>query len=477
MVARMRGWTAWALVCIAGACGGGDDGGGDGASADSGSGGAADASGAADGGRPDASSLDGGDPDGALADARTADAGGPDAAAGPGVVSFTVIPGTPWSQAGQRVFFLRADDSVVDIVLTDENGRAEAIFDEPGTIVADLRLDEPGSSAFILAHLGVAPGSDLRHWGATPDRSGTLVATGPAPEMPFGFGLETRCGRGDFGNPGVPIASINLAFCPPVIDVVWVAGGTIDGQEGIFSVYQPSVPVDAGSITITGTLRRDLVQSTRMSGIPEAASYTNMLYRMFGTNGLVVLDRGPEYDVPVNEGASVLVHPMHDLTGLGLRGWVYASWSIPLSGTTMEVGATVLHDGSPNVNVAAVLPPALRDSVFDRATGVWTWTEEGPNTPTAIDANISLVDPDLPRSWRIVAPGQGGSIRVPRLPPPYDDLNVAADTNVYSAQLNSIGHSRGYAPVVANIAGSVFYEAGEVGDITAVAASYVSVVQ
>ena len=179
----------------------------------------------------------------------------------------------------------------------------------------------------------------------------------------------------------------------------------------------------------------------------------------------------------MNEGASVIVHPMHDLTGVGLRGWIYADWSTPLSSVTMEVAATVLHDGSPSVNVAAVVPSPLGDSVFDRATGVWTWTEEGPNAPTAIDAYISLDDPDLPRSWRIVAPGQGASIRVPRLPSPYDDLNIAADSNIWLAQLISIGHSRGYAPVLANIPDGLFSEAGEVGDIAAFDAGYVSVVQ
>ena len=462
----MRVLSVWALLWVAGACGGGDDDGhdgGDGATADSGSGGAADASGGADGGRHDASPPDGGDPDAALADSGIADAGEPDASPGPGVVSFTFNLGPPWTQQGHRVFFLRADDSVVDIVLTDENGRAEATFDEPGTIVATLRLDAPGSSTVVFAHLGVPPGTEIRYGEGLPDRAATLTATGPAPDDPFGFGLETQCGR-VFSYRTDPVASVSLAFCPPVIDVVWTAGGTIDGQEATFSAYQPSVPVDAGSIEVKGALRRDVVQSTRVTGIPETIPYADMAYRVKGPHG-IVQDRESQYDLPIEGGAAVMVDPMHDLTGLGLRGFIYARWPDPLADTVVDVMATVPHDGSPNVNVSAAVPPALSDSLFDRTTGVWTWTEEGGNTPTAIQGFISLIDPDLPRNWRIVAPRQGTSVRVPRLPAPYDDLNITADSMLQGVRLNLITHSRGYAPILAGVDG--LYDAGEPGDVAA----------
>lgn len=460
----MRGWTVWAMLWIAGACGG-DDGGG-GSSADSGAGGAADASGGApdaSGGPDDAGSVDGGGLDGAPADASPIDAGDPDAATGPGLVSFTVNLGPPWTQVGHRVFFLRSDDSVVDIVLTDENGRAEATFDEPGTVVAHLRLDLPGASAILFAHLGVPPGTDIQYGTGLPDRAATLTATGPAPEEPSGFGLETQCGRG-FSGGADPVVTASLAFCPPVIDVVWTAAGTLDGQEGVFSAFQPSVPVDAGTIAVEGSLRRDLIQSTRVAGIPDGIPYADMSYRVIGAHG-IVQDRDIQYDVAVSEGAAVIVHPMHDLTGLGLRGRLYASWSDPLSDTVVDVNATVLHDGTPNVNVAAYVPPVLRDSVFDRASGIWTWAEDGPNTPTAVQGFIFLVDPALPRYWRIVAPREGLSLRVPRLPAPYEALNVAADSEVQGVRLNLLTHSRGYAPIVAGVDPSL-YDAGQVGDVT-----------
>jgi hypothetical protein len=160
-----------------------------------------------------------------------------------------------------------------------------------------------------------------------------------------------------------------------------------------------------------------------------------------------------------------MVDPMHDLTGLGLRGFIYARWFAPLSDTVVDVMATVPHDGSPNVNVAAALPPVLSDSLFDRASGVWTWTEEGGNTPTAIQGFISLIDPDLPRHWRIVAPHRGTSFRLPRLPAPYDDLNVAADSMLQGVRLNLLTHNRGYAPILAGVDG--LYGAGEAGDLAA----------
>ena len=466
MQVALRGWSVGMLLCIANACGGGgdDDGGDGGARIDSGGGSVADASGGgADGGGRDASSPDGGDRDGALPDASSPADAAPDAATGPGLVSFTVNLGPPWTQEGHQVFFLRADDSVVAVVLTDQNGRAEAMFDEPGTIVAHLRLDVPGSSHVLFAHLGVAPGTDIRYVADLTDRAATLVATGPAPEQPFGFGLDTQCGR-TFDSGTDPIATVQLAFCPPVIDVIWTAGGTVAGEEGTFSVFKPSVPVDAGSITVEGTLRRDVVQTTRVAGIPDVPA-ADMFYWVRGAYGRVQ-DGALQAEIPVDDGAAVTVDPMHDLTGLGLRGRVSANWYQPLSQTFVEVTATVLHDGLPDVNVASVVPPVISGSVYDRATGVWTWTEEGPNTPTAVQGFIYLADPELPRYWRVVAPHQGTSVRVPRLPPPYDDLNIAADTPIQDLQLQLVTHTRGYGPIVAGIEDAI-YDAGQVGDMTA----------
>jgi hypothetical protein len=457
----------WGLLCVAAACGGGDDDGGDdGTRADSGGGPAADASGGdggADGGRPDASAPDGGDPDGAPDDASSPpDAGAPDGST-PGLVSFTVNLGPPWTQQGHRVFFLRADDSVVSIAVTDDSGRAEAMFDEPGTVVADLRLDQPGASPTLLAYLGVAPGTDIRHGEGLPDRAGTLVATGPAPQQPFGFGLHTQCGQ-IFTFRTDPVATVELASCPPVIDVIWTAGGLVDGVETVFSVYQPSVPVNAGSITVKGTLRADLIQTTRAAGIPDVSD-ADLLYWVRGPHGRVQ-EGAYQIGVPVNAGVAQIVDPMHDLTGLGLRGRLITSWYHPLSDTAVDVTATLLHDGSPDVNFASVVPPVLSDSVLDRATGVWTWSEEGPNPPTAVQGFVFLNDPGRSRSWQIVAPHDGTSVRLPRLPPPYQDLNIAADSSVQDLQLQLVTHNRGYAPIVANIAG-VLYDAGQVGDMTA----------
>jgi hypothetical protein len=449
MKVGLGGLSVWVMLCASSACGGGDDDDGQGGRLDSG-GGAADASGGSpDGGEPDASAA--------------ADAGGADSSTGGDVVSFTVDLGPPWPHEGHRVFFLRADDSVVDIVLTDENGRAEAVFDEPGTVVAELRI-EPSAGAQIFAHLGVAPGTHIQYGHGLPDRAATLVATGPAPESPFGFGLETQCGRVFTANTE-PTATAQLAFCPPVVDVIWTAGGIVDGQEQIFSVFRPSVPVDAGSIAVKGTLRPDVVQSTRLAGIPTDVAFTDMFYRVRGAYGSVQ-ETGYQYDVPVSEGVAVMANSMHDLTGLGLRGRVAASWYQTLTDTVVDVSATVLHDGSPDVDVASVVSPVLRDSVFDRASGVWTWTEDGPNTPTAIQGFIYLTDPDLPRFWRVVAPRQGTSVRLPRLPAPYENLNIAADSVVQDLELQLLTHTRGYAPIVAGLEDTL-YEADEVGDITA----------
>ena len=97
-------------------------------------------------------------------------------------------------------------------------------------------------------------------------------------------------------------------------------------------------------------------------------------------------------------------------------------------------------------------------------------------TPTAIRGFVAIADPGPARSWRVIAPRRGTSVRLPRLPPPYDGLNVAPDSSISAVQLELITHSRGYGPLVADIEG-VLYDAGEVGDVTAVEYGFGDVVQ
>jgi hypothetical protein len=486
---RAPRWAGVISLSLSIACGGGrergdddGDGDGDGSQADDGGGAAADASGGdgAEGG--DAGHPDGGRGDGGQGD--PIDAAGPDAstadAAGPGLVTFTFEVGAPWRVSGQRVFFLRRDDSVIDIALTDESGRAQALFDEPGSVVLLARPDQPGARDIAVAYLDVPPGSDIYFGAPRRDRTGTLTATGPSPESPVGFGLETTCGR-SFSYRTTPTATVQLAYCPSLVDVVWTAVGRVDGQERTFSAYHPSVPVDAGSITVTEPLRPDVFQSNRVAGLPDVP-YFDGNYTIESPNGW--LQQGEyRYSAPMAGGSAVWVDPLHDLRDQGLRGRIHVQFSALLDGQQIafDVAATVVHDGSPSVDVAGLLPPRVPASVLDRASGVLSWTEEGGTPASALHAVI-FFDTTYTQSpvsyWRVIAPPDGTSVRVPRLPPPYDDRNIDADAPLNTFHLELVTHTRGYRGFLADIEGAIWGSSpGQLGDIVTVSHGFNPVVR
>ena len=440
-----------ALFSLFLACGGDDDGGGGGTPADGG-GSTADASddggGGNDAGRFDASS----DPP----DAALVDAAGPDASTGPGLVTVTVEV-VPYPLDSVTVFFLRADDSVIDVVSTDENGRAQAMFDEPGKVVLLLGFGMPELQLQLKGFLGVRPGTDIYHVGRPRVRSATLTFTGPIPDNAFQFGVETPCG---LANSVTPSVTLLLEFCGDETPVFWLARTLVGGQVRRFSAFAPSVPVANGSFEVKGPLREDLVQTTRVTGLPEAQD-ASMFYVVYGEHGRVQEGFTQGELTPV-DGSLTIFDPFHDLRDLGLRGRILTQVYRPGDNVT-DFMAWVDHDGSPDVDLAPMSPAFLGRVVFHRDTATWTWTEESPGTVTAVLGAVAVSAPERPFFWHVLA-ANGTPVRVPRLPPPYEVFNVEPDSLVTSAGVDLIGHSRGYGPVVADVEG-VIYGTGEVGDI------------
>ena len=338
------------------ACGDGDGGDDDGAAttADGGSGPATDASaapdgGGDDGGRPDGGRVDAGDADGGGA----IDAGRPDAAV-PGVVTVTV-EWAPYPVNDAVVFFLRSDDSVIDVVSTDADGRAQAFYEAPGAVVIQFGVGVPTSQQALLAYLNVTPGTAIYSGGPAGTRSGAVTVSGPAPADPLGFQIETACGSGAAATPTV---MANLQGCRDETHVVWVARGTVGGQARTSSAFLPSIPVqDAGSAAVKGPLRDDRIQMTRVTGLPDSQTFAAR-YRILGPHGTV--QEAPFHDglTPADRSVAFL-DAFHDLRGLGLSGNVLVSVA-PEGLNITTYGAWVEHDGASVVDLGPVARPCWR---------------------------------------------------------------------------------------------------------------------
>ncbi|HTE52681.1 MAG TPA: hypothetical protein VK698_17635 [Kofleriaceae bacterium] len=464
-------WSAAGLAVVAmlGGCGGDDDGGDDGGSTADAAGGSlpdGGGNGGGDGGggtRSDAGDPDSGARDASLPgrrDAGDADGGSPDAATGPGLVSVTFRV-APYAPDSADVFFLRADDSVIDVVRTDSNGRAEATLDEPGTVVLHFKAGVPPSQDAFIAYLKVPPRTDITFMAEPLETTGSLTVTGPAPASPTGFGVETRCGT--VSVPGTtPTATVGLGFCPPVIDVIWTATGLVEGVPRGFSAFRAAVPVATGPITVVGSLRPDRIQTSRLVGLPDAAA-ADARALVFGDRGAV--QHGLDHDSLVpTDGSLDFVDPLHDLRGLGLRDWVYAQ--LYTDDNVMDLVAVVDHIGNPTYDVSAVVTPILAGSVFHRDTASWTWTEVGPGSVTAVHGTVYALAADEPFYWRVLAPHDGTPPRVPRLPAPFDRFDVGPTTPVSSQRFELYGHTDGYGAILSQIEGFI-YGLGEAGDVGA----------
>jgi hypothetical protein len=444
------------------ACGGDDDGGGGGTRAD---GSVVDASrGADDAGRADGGVNDAGLPgDAGALDSAPGDAASAPDAAGPGLVTVTV-EWSPYPRDGATVFFLRSDDSVIDIVPTDEGGRAQAMYDEPGTVVIQMGVGIPTSQQALVAYLDVPPGTDIYSGADTIDRRGTITITGPSPDNPLSFGIETACGR---VNSTTPTVTATIEFCEPQTHVVWVASGIVAGQPRAFSAYLPAIPVvEAGaSAEVAGPLREDLVQTTRVTGLPEALE-ASLFYRLYSEHGVV--QEGPQRDglMPV-DGSVEVVDPFHDMRGLGLLGRTLTSiYRLGDNDNVTDFAAWEEHDGAPNIDLAPVSPAFLDGSVFHRSSATWTWSESSPGFVTAVHGTVVVQEPaEQLYYWRLVAPDDGTPVRIPRLPPPYDRFNVDPDSNVTSSGLDLLGHTRGYAAVLADLESALWDFKGQFGDL------------
>ncbi len=451
-----------ALFSLIIACGD-DDGGGDGATEPDGStGGGSDGGGpVGDGGgtgdageTPDASPLD------ASSDAS------PDA--GSGLVTVTVsLP--PFPTAGTIVFFMRPDNSVIDVVVIGEEGRAQAMFDESGVVVIYFPAGPlPGSQYNIFAYLSVPPGSDILHGSQPiPAQTATLTVNGPAVIDAVGYRVDTVCGT---AAAPVPTVVVPVEVCPPQTHVLWTTQFLQNGQLQSLTAFTPTVDVQTGTITVGGELRPDLVQTSRFTGLPDYP-FPDMNYHIFGQHGPVQFGREHISQEP-QDGVLEVTDQFHDLRQLGLVGQQTILLTTPV-GSLIDLRAWVDHDGAPTVDVTDLLPPVVLTSSFARATGTWVWTEDGTGSASMVHGAVFPGETSVLGAWNVIGPRDGLALTMPRLPPPYDDLNIEPTTSLLGgANLHLYHRTGGYQRFVSDFHGASTGATGTAGERLVIIGSF-----
>jgi hypothetical protein len=462
-------------VCLLIACGG-DDGGGSEGGDDGGGATEPDAAGGRnDGGGPvpDGGGRDsGGTPDASSLDASSDAAPDASADAAPGPVTVTVsLPPIP--RAGKVVFFLRNDSSVIDVVVTGEDGRAQAMLDEPGVVVILFPegIAPGGGPPTLYAYLAVPPGSEIFQ-GAQPipELAATMTVNGPTVPDSIAYTAQTVCGRGSAAGPSI---EVSLQFCPSQTHVLWTATFLQKGQLDLLTAFTPTVDVQTGAVTVGGEFRPDLEHTARFTGLP-AATTGDMTYNVMGPHGPVQF--GQEHlSLLVQNGSLSITDQLHDLRGLGLTGQQWLVLNTPLG--LLDIVAWGDHDGASTVDVTDAVAPHVLTATFTVATATWRWTQDDIGSASMAHGFVGVGDAQTTTHyWNVIGPPDALALTLPRLPPPYDDLNVEPITSVPGgAGLILYRRTGGYQRFVSDFHAATSGGSGTAGERLSVSSGFVLV--
>lgn len=314
-------------------------------------------------------------------------------------------------QAGVRVIFQNADDSVVLDTATDAAGTASAELTAGNVTVIRtyptvLPVPPEGQRLpEVITYVGVK-GGDLIELGnaelATPATPSAIVV-----KVPDGANgtvtVKTPCGEGSGEAPNI---AITVTSCGPMLDLY-----VTDDANSAFYMQRPFAEnIDVSTGVLAGRLGAQLAATN----IP-ADSQVNVEQRLeAGTftlysSGEKRVDDGPEnVNVPQLTGVDQVLVTRIDTADLGRQ----------------LVGERSRYDGSTiNVDASAHLAPYLADVDYQPATV--TWTESGAGTADAVllayDVTRGTADgsaPALDAAYRrlVLAPHTGLALRVPQLP-------------------------------------------------------------
>lgn len=313
-------------------------------------------------------------------------------------------------QAGVRVIFQNADDSVIAEVMTDASGAASAQMSAGNVSVIRTYTPvtppppEGNRVPEVYTYVGVK-GGDLIELGKSEP---TSVATPGAivvkvPEINGTVTVRTPCGSGSGEAPNVAITVTN---CPAMMDMY-----VTQNDQGFYMQKPYAENIDVSM----GVLNESLSSTVTAINVPTDAQ-VNVEQKIFA--GAFELFSSGEKRVDQN-AQNV---DMPNLTGVD--GLVVMRVNVPQQGAVMT-GMRSLYSGAvSSVDASAHPMPYIMGNVDYEPTGI-TWTQAGTGTADAVMVTLAVtrgaamgmvpaVDAEYVRA--IIAPHGAGTLRIPAVP-------------------------------------------------------------
>lgn len=331
-------------------------------------------------------------------------------------------------QAGIRVIFANADDTIVSDTMTGADGSATAELPNGGnlTVIRTYPADPQGglTPSEVYSYVGVKAGDRLE-LGKAMDTKATPAAinvvlpvttTGPA-------NIMTPCGLGTGAAPNVPIT---VKACESMVDYYV----TDQNNASLYKRLAYGPNADLSGETLMEPLAATLT-ATNVDPTTQVSAELRLVagnYQLFTTNPQRVDQTTANVDLPAVSGPDQLV---------------VATISGP-KGTQM-VSRRSLYAASPVVvDASAGLVPYMSAPAFT-PTSI-TWTEDGPGAADFVVAVLRVApDPANPNDpgyiRAIVAPHTGLSLAVPQVAVTmYNPTATSQVTGAYSL----VGMTGGY---------------------------------
>jgi hypothetical protein len=313
-------------------------------------------------------------------------------------------------QAGVRVIFQNADDSVISEAMTDASGAASAqmttgnvsiIRTYPQVLPAP---PEGNRVPEVYTYVGVK-GGDLIELGKSEPTStatpGAIVVT--VPEIDGTLTVKTPCGSGAGEAPNIAITVTN---CPAMMDLY-----ITQNDQGYYAQRPYASNIDVS----TGALNESLASTVTALNVPPNAQ-VNVEQKIFAgsfelfSTGEKRVDQTPQnVDMP-------------NITGVD--GLVVTRVNIQQQGAVMT-GTRSLYSGAvSSVDASAHPMPYIMGNTQFEPTGI-TWTQAGTGTAEAVMVTLAVtrgaamgmtpaVDAEYVRA--IIAPHGAGTLRIPAVP-------------------------------------------------------------
>jgi len=312
--------------------------------------------------------------------------------------------------AGDTVYFLAPDDTLIAEAATDANGVASASMPAGGSVT---RVSFDGTTGTLQSWLGVKPGDALRSAdfdngvAPIPEQITATVPSDPDPAASLVY-VSTTCGAQGVFDP--PTVQLYLRCSPGTSDFL-VFSRTVTG-EALDAFLVPDVAFANGDVVaLTGTFAPFDDVPITVSGLPSTAPSINA--QQLWVDNFMFQDTAT---ATVTGGSATAT--LRDLVGSGGRRLVEASFW-PASHTSALVvswgppAASYAFDLTGKVMAAITSAPTI-DVSSSRVT--WSLGATG-NVPDFTIVNTQTTVGAVQWTWDLAGPGDpAGGLHIPVIP-------------------------------------------------------------